>query len=241
MSTKDAIVPVSSLAALANVEGLAAAVAANLSGGAVSQFDLPRIKIAAGGLPLFVCADGMGNDERTVKGFDALVVARKATKSYWLSEDVGGGPPDCSSPDGRTGFGVRAPAAAPSAHDCLACPHSAFGSARRADGSAGPGKACKDQEQLFLLRLDEPRQVFPSLLILPPSSLGVLRRYLTALTARGVAYWTAVHTLGVEVDESAGNKFGRVKIRFARLLDGAELAKLDDYRKNIVNALTGPA
>ena len=211
----------------------------------VSDFELNRIKIPAGG--------GMAWEVEALEGvkvhqhLDVLVLAIKGNQKSWWStsmEDGGGGsPPSCSSKDGDHGFGINtldaAPDEAPSKHRCSECPWNQF-------GSAGAGKACKDQSLLFFF-LEGSR--IPSLLTVPATSLKALRKYalqlidagkriegcITRLALKktqsqsGITYSTLDPTWVKDLDESAIEKMVAVSKDFrARIEDFDAFSQQDD-------------
>lgn len=234
MSTE--LVPVTtSLVALSRAGAVAEVIQDNLGGRGMSAFDLQRIKVAAGGAQAFVVTDALAG-ESTVAKFEALIVAQQRPRAYWPDADPTGEPPACSSPDSIDGDGDNGTGAG--RHSCGRCPQNAFGTASRPDGSAGRGKACKESHRLFLLRLDQPQGLFPSLLTCPPASLRGVHQYLTALTGQGVPFWSAVHSVEVAAEKSAdGQRYGRVKLGFVRRLTAEEAAAVCDYRDLVGRAV----
>ena len=76
------------------------AFAINIAGGAVSEFDLPRIKVMSGAaLWLIPSLEG----DETAPRIEGVIVYARDTRVYYASKDAGNVPPDCSSTDGITG------------------------------------------------------------------------------------------------------------------------------------------
>ena len=234
------IVPITErFAALARVDSIREAITENMGKGGMSVFDLPRLKIAAGGLPAFESLDVLTGETDTVKSFDGVLVTKQdGARAFYMSADPTGEAPDCSSTDGTEGYGVRAEGEEPSAVLCEQCPHNQFGTAVRSDGSAGGGKRCKEKARLFVLRWDTPDSVFPTLLEAPPSSLRVLKKFMAALTAHGVPYWRALLRFEVRTEvATTGQKYGELKLSLVRRLEDGEAKAVDGYRAAIGSAL----
>lgn len=233
------IVPVTErFAALAKVDNMREAIAANMGTGGMSVFELPRLKIAAGGLPAFESLDVLTGEVGTVKTFDAVLIEKQdGARSFYLSQDVTGERPDCSSDDGVEGLGKHSEDDHPQAWLCKECPHNEFGTALRNDGSPGAGKRCKEKSRLFVLRWDTPESVFPTLLEAPPSSLKVVRKFMAALTGHGVPYWKALLRFEVQTQTGDSGRYGALKLSLVRRLDEAECKAVDGYRTAIGSAL----
>jgi hypothetical protein len=98
------------LAALeGNLDVINEAIAANISGGGITDFDLPRIKISGGASPRWI---------------DTRVYYKTA-----FGKGTGKQPPDCTSADGITGKGKPG-------GDCSRCPLAEYGSADEGAGQA---------------------------------------------------------------------------------------------------------
>lgn len=174
-----------------------------LGGHQFSPLDLSRIKVPAGDDHDFKIETPSGVERRTA--IIGTIVAFRAARAYWQKPyGVGrSGPPDCSSKDGFIGEGNPG-------GDCTSCPLAAFNSARAADGSAGPGQACKELRQLLVLL---PGQILPHLLGVPPTSLANFTKYSLNLLSGGMDYWAVTTKLTLE---PATSTFGvhYAKIRF---------------------------
>lgn len=153
-----------------DVTAIRDAMAENLAGEDVSAFDLPRVKVPAGGTTTFTVPTLDG--EADMKELVGIIAFVQPGRSWWqvsMEESGGGSAPDCSSADGMTGskFG-----------DCASCEKNQFGSARK-----GSGKDCKETRSVFLL---QPDGALPTVVSVPPSSLKPLKSYLMRLTSAGV-------------------------------------------------------
>ena len=200
----------------------------------ISDFQLSRIKIPAGG--------GMAWEVEALEGvqvhqhLDVLVLAIKGNQKSWWStsmEDGGGGtPPSCSSKDGVFGFGINTLDAPldeePSKHRCSECPWNQF-------GSAGAGKACKDQSLLFFFR--EGSRI-PSLLTVPATSLKGLQKYVLQLIDAGKRVEGCVTRLSLKKTQSqSGITYSTLDLSWVKDLDEAATEKMaavsKDFRARI--------
>ena len=152
------------------------AFAINIASGAVSEFDLPRIKIMSGAaLWLIPKLEG----DETAPSIEGVIVYARDTRAYYAAKNAGSVPPDCSSPDAITG------ASRPGINlggECAKCPMAQYGSAVDGDGQAGEGQACKQMKQLFMLRGES---MFPEVASLPPTSLKNARQFFLKLASQG--------------------------------------------------------
>lgn len=156
--------------------------------GQITAADLDRVKIPAGGGIAFEVPTLEGTDsQKTIEG---VIIAHQPQNVYWSTGlDAGGGnqPPDCVARDGKLGEG--APGGL-----CATCPMNKFGS----DG--GNGKACKNTEVLFILR---PGNMLPMALIVPPTSLGAVKKYLLQLTSASIPFYGVQTRLSLEKTTNA--------------------------------------
>ena len=141
-------------------------------GGAITAFDLDRCKVPAGGGTMWEIPTLEGwSEEKTI---DGVIVYFSDPRAYWnidFDDSGGGTPPDCSSVDGYNGLGDPG-------GECVKCPLSAFGSARK-----GGGQACKQMRFLFVAR---PTSIIPLLVVAPPTSLRGLKQYFIRMAGEQV-------------------------------------------------------
>src|SRR5581483_3839785 len=155
-----------------------AAMSTNIGADGLSEFDLPRIRIPAGGGLQWVVPSLEGETSEAV--IEGVIVLARDTRAYYaqpLGESGGNQPPDCSSSDAVTGVGEPG-------GNCLRCPFAQYGSARD-----GHGQACKQIKQLFVLR---GSLLLPEVISLPPTSLKAAKQYLLKLTSQGFPYFSVV-------------------------------------------------
>lgn len=168
----------------------------NLAGERITPFDLDNVTVPAGGGQRWQMAD-----DDVLKELTGVVVYQVMGRSFWntaIDEGGGGNPPDCFSPDGVHGYGLPDPARPEVVSDesgadaflCETCPNAQFGSAAK-----GRGQACKQVRVVYLLR---PGEMLPTIVRVPPTSLKAMKRYLMRLGSRGLRYFEAVTSLGLE-------------------------------------------
>jgi hypothetical protein len=201
-------------AAAGNLDVIREAIANNITGG-MTDLELPRIVIAGGAMPCFGTRTLAG--DRTQDSFDAVAALTRCVRNLFSAKNAGNQPPDCSSTDCITGKGIPG-------GDCSRCPHAQWSSA-----DEGAGQACKQVQQLFLLRGD---QLLPEVLSLPPTSLKGARQFFVKLTAQGIPYYQAVLRFELEkAQNAAGIQYGRVVMKFIRRLEPEEAARSRQYHE----------
>ena len=194
------------------------AFAINIAGGAVSEFDLPRIKVMSGAaLWLIPSLEG----DETAPRIEGVIVFSRDARVYYASKEAGNVPPDCSSVDGITGVarpGINAGGA------CAQCPLAKLESAQE-----GAGQACKQVKQLFFLRGDS---MFPEVVSLPPTSVKAARQFLVKLTTQGIPYYGALVAIELEkAQNAAGKPYGRAIIKFLRRLTPDEQQRAVEFHQ----------
>ena len=201
-----------------NLDSVNEAIATNISGGGLSDFDLPRVTISGGTSLRWIVPTLDG--EETLARIDGVIVYARDTRVYYktaFGKSSGKQPPDCSSSDGITGKGKPG-------GDCSKCPLAEYGSAEE-----GAGQACKQVKQLFVLRGD---LLLPEVISLPPTSLKGARQFFLKLTTQGIPYYQAVISLELEkAQNAAGIQYGKAVMRFVRRLTAEEAARAQQYHE----------
>ena len=180
----------------ASTEDLAEIIQENI-GGALNQFDLDRIGMPAGGGQTWTVPTLEGEEDR--KAIEGIIVYWKEPRAYWTeSFDASGGgtPPDCSSPDGYQGTGLFGPG---SEHnptgECAKCPMSQWGSDDR-----NRGQACKQMRVLFMV---QPEDMLPVAVVLPPTSIRPMKKYMLRLASRSIPYWGVITRIELTREKNA--------------------------------------
>lgn len=203
-----------SIAALTtNPDEVMATIDINLGTGALTEFDLPRLKIPQGFSGYFQVPSLEG--EGTAKTIQGVIVHHRDVRAYWpVDEAQGNKPPDCSSHNGLVGICAEPQEGGPGG-DCTKCRFSVFGT-----GKEGRGQACKQTKQLFLIRGDN---LLPEVLALPPTSLKHAKQYLLLLASQRVPYYSCVTELTLEKATNPQNKdYAKVAFRFVRRIEADE-------------------
>jgi hypothetical protein len=212
-----ALVPIDHYAVLkSSPEDLREILMANVGTAGMSDFDLDRLRVPAGG-GLTWEVPGLAGTE-PAKSVEGVVVSWHDARAFWesgLETSGGGAPPDCSSSDGITGQG--APGGA-----CASCPQAQFGSAPPKEGKAARGQACKLSKLLFLV---QPDTLLPLVVVGPPSSLRNLKCYMLRLSSQAIPIHGVVTALELEPATSRdGHRHSVIVPRFIGKL-GAEVAQ----------------
>lgn len=191
----------------------------NMGGERLTEFDLDRVKMPAGG-GKFWEVPTLG-DVESVKELEGVVVITKNVRAYWprgIDEGDGNEPPQCSSADAITGVGDPG-------GNCDYCPFSQFGSSTK-EGSKG--QACKQMRQLFLI---SERSVLPLVLTLPPTSLQAARKYFMRLASHsGIYYWATTTKIGLEQADGPAGKYSIATFSIGTALADADAQAITRYR-----------
>ncbi len=207
----------------ANADELQEAIQENLGGGALDLRLLPHVVMPAGGATAWE-VPSLG-DADSVKVLEGVIVGWHYIRTYWKSEKTGDKvPPDCSSRDAVTGVGVPGGA-------CVACPLARW----KSDPKGGAGQACKQKAVLYLLRKGE---TLPIVVTLAPTSLLVLKTYLTQLSGAAKPFWAVVTRLALTKTTSKGGKeFSQAVISLAGALSPDDKAQAKALKLSIAAAI----
>lgn len=192
----------------------------NLGAGGMSQADLERIKIPAGGATSWEISTLSGTD--SVKELQGVVVYSRYVRSYWAQKYGAGesGPPQCSSANSLIGIGSPG-------GSCLECPLAKFGTAVAENGQPSNAQACRQSLQLFLLR---PGSLLPDVVSISPASLKPARAFLMKLTAAQIKLPEALLRIGLSKEKSAsGVVYSQAVFAMVRKLDDAEANHMRAY------------
>jgi len=203
---------------------------------------LTRIRLPSGGMLAWEIPSPVGEAD-VVKEFTGVIAHVKMNEKAWwrtpMGEGQGGSPPDCTSRDGISGFGVNSlnEDAEASEHECMKCQWNQFGSSR---GPSSEGKDCSDMAQVWVFRAGSR---LPSVLIAPATSLKGLTRYCIGLVDIGQEAWRVMTRFGLEPAVSRnGTKYAKLKLTVARPLDESEvesMAKVADVVRELSTRLRG--
>jgi hypothetical protein len=185
----------------------------------LSSFDdvkLPIVRLQDDG---FEVREG----EDPVKEFTGTIIFTKQSNAYYKKRYKAGDTslPDCYSSDGR------APDRAvqePVCDTCRECPLNQFGS-----DPQGEGKACKNTRPTFILvdNEEDPETlpIIPKVLRVSPTSLGLVRNYITNLAADYGSYF-AVKTKFSTFKKEESQAYFNVKFQVAKRLTPQEKANV---------------
>lgn len=198
-----------------------------LGGEALAFKDLDRIKFPSGGGTTFEVPTLDG--EVAAKELKGVIIGRQTRRAYWpfpLEErpDDDDGRPHCASVDGWTGVGDPG-------GDCASCPFNEFGS----DIKGGPGKACKETRQIFLLTEND---LLPLAITIPPGSLANVKDYFMRLLRAQVKPSDVVTTITLEKAENAAKiKFARANLKAGERLTPAARERVKAYSEAMASAM----
>lgn len=191
----------------------------NLGGGALTPFDLDKIRVPAGG--------GLSWEIPTLEGpqsakeITGIIVFHRPPRAYWRDKYSGAGsPPDCKSNDGISGEGDPGGA-------CRQCPLAQFGSGLDDKGEKTDGQACKAMKFLFMFREGD---LLPVLVVLPPTSVKPIERYFLRLTSNGIPFYGVVTRLTLEATKNKnGIKYSRVVASMVGKLSPEQIAAMKNH------------
>lgn len=202
-----------------------AAIRDNLGGLALTPFKLPRVRVPAGGSTNWqvMSLDGA----TSVQALQGVIIYSTPWRAFYEEEFSGGGsPPDCQSKDGVTGDGRPG-------GECARCPLNQWGSGKN------DGKACNELRALFLL---QDGDVFPTLLLAPPTSVGAMLNYFINLANKRASYWKVETRVELRQAKSkSGFTYGELVPSLVRTLSPEEVAGVSRYRESIIPLLEAQA
>ncbi len=190
-----------------------AAFSVNCASGSITEFDLPRIKVASGTALWLI--PGLEGD-KTDPAIDGVIVLARDTRVYYKSKDAGNVPPECSSIDGKKGKGEPGGA-------CASCSFAEW------DSGENGAQACKQVKQLFMLR---GSSMLPEVVSLPPTSLKAIRQFFLKLATQGIQYYHSILRIELEKAQNPqGKTYGKAVMRFVRKLAPEEIARAEEMRR----------
>lgn len=225
------LVPVTDYAVMQlDVEEASAAIQEVASDG-LSRFDLPVVKVPAGGGIAWEIPNAEG-DTDIMKVLEGILLAVQDQRTYWketFGASGGSTPPDCYSLDLVTGYGDPG-------GDCRSCPFAQFGSGLDEAGNQTRGQACKQQKILWLLT---PYSLLPYIVVVPPTSLKPVKSALVKLAGQGMALGSYRVQLSLNATKNAsGVSYAQIVMKAAGKLSPEERARVRPM-KDMVSSLTG--
>lgn len=219
-----------------------------LAEAAPSPNDLNKLLVPSGtGGAAFVVETLEG--EEFHKTLDVVVAHESPVERRFYATEVGdgeSGPPHCSSPDSKSGFGVRDVDALqdadgdieesgvePSAQDCAECAFSKFGSSLK----GGKGQACKQSQRLVVFT---PDGLLPMVLQVPPTSLKALKRHKMQLL-NGRKRMTGTVTRLSLAKQSGSTDYYSLEFAYVRDLADEERTALASVAKALTDAAQASA
>jgi len=181
----------------------------------------PRIKYPTSGAGVFEIPGAQKPEY--VPTITAVVVHKQVVRAYWpIGDPIANNPPTCSSPDGITplnGPGRQAP-------HCAECPQAQFGSGKDDSGQAGgPGQACKQRVNTFLLRdINGTLEDIPTLLSFPPTAIKPFSDFAVQVRKANLTLLSQCTEIGLQdARNKGGTAYKAVTLRLGRKLSYPEM------------------
>jgi hypothetical protein len=216
------------------------AIETNLAGEQLTERDLDRITVPAGGGSAFEIVDETG-ETSNVKAVTGVLIKIRTGRAYWataIEESGGGAPPDCFSTDGKTGTPMEyEDDDAPKSYGgpCKDCVMNQWGSS---DKEKSRGKACKEMRLVYLL---QPDSILPSVIIVPPSSLQALKTYTTRLIRKALPFSDVMTEVSLQqAQNQAGIKYSQLVFKKISDLDEQSIDMIRAYTASMSAALEQP-
>lgn len=194
----------------------------NLGGAEPGLDDLIRVSSPSAGSLLWL----VGEDAVKSQDFVGTVLGQRNHRAYWSGPlEDGNRPPDCTSPDGVTGYARKDEdgelvlwADAGGCQSCKTCPFAQWGSGK------GNAQACKAMRDLVFLT--QGRR-FPLIVTLPPTGIQIFHAFAFGLLDRNIPLSSVEIRLGLEkVQSKGGITYSRVKPELVRTLTPDERAAM---------------
>lgn len=192
----------------------------NLSGEKLGMKNLLTLKVPSGGSRMWVLPSK--GEEIEVKMFEGIIIHTSCFRIYWekdFDDPTGGAglPPDCISTDMITGVGIPG-------GECAECPFQEF-------GSSGRGKKCNEKRTMFF---KAENNLFPVVVMVPPSSLEAAKNYLIELTSEHFLPMNSLYTeLTLEkVVNKEGIPYSQIKFKA-----GAQVKNIEQVMEEIKGIL----
>ena len=182
-----------------------------LGGETLTMGDLDVVKAPSGG-GLFFDVDG-----EPVKEITGVILATRVTRAFWDSDDdPDGSQPDCSSRDGRQGFGNPGGA-------CNTCELAKF-------SKDNEKPRCKQNREFFVMR---PGHALPTIVRVPPSSLKAAWKFIVAVVVKRKTPLTDfVFSVSLEKAKNAGGiEYAKMKFDALEKLEPEQAAQVREAAK----------
>tara|TARA_R110000782_G_scaffold259110_2_gene349293 strand:+ start:4981 stop:5739 length:759 start_codon:yes stop_codon:yes gene_type:complete len=209
---------------------------------APTPFELQKLTVPSGSSGAFFNIERLAGDVAERELDVAIAYDSGPRRTFYATsiEDGDGGPPHCSSSDGKIGFGVRDVSAISAAGDewgsltktscaCAECPFSKFDSSLRGRSS----QACS---QSRLIVIFDPQSTLPMMLQVSPGSLRNFRKYQLRLAGGDAKLSECVTTIGLEKVTGSPDYYA-LTFKFKRELEELEVERLGQLAQVMVEAI----
>lgn len=198
-------------------------------GGELDLSMIDRIRIPTGGGKLFMVPSMEG--EQAQKEIEGVLIYYTFQNVYWAKgiEEGSGEPPDCVARDGKIGVGIPGGA-------CVSCPLNQWGS-KFPEDETDNRKACRNT---MLLYIQTAGKMLPTTLLLPPTSMPAMKKYLYDLTVSGRPYSAVVSKWGLVQDKTdKGIVYSKGVPEKVRDLNAEEYNDISAFRGMLLPVLKG--
>lgn len=212
----------------------------NLGAKQASWTDLERIKVPSGEIPMYMVEDPV-HGVSTLETFEAICVWFRDCRVWWPKSikegGSGGGGPTCESRDLVQGNGNNGGTDGEAIHACETCPNNRWGKMPAIDPESDAAQDhnwCSQRMMMFLLRRERERSIFPSVLIIPPTSIKKVGAYFMGLGGDGIPFFGMTTKFGLlQTQNKKLVTYSVVTVEPGDELLPAEREKVAEYRKAI--------
>ena len=196
----------------------------NLRGQKLTERDLPRVTVPAGGNTIWTVHTPEGDEHH--EELTGILIEYTMPRAYWEKPLTPGNvvPPDCSSPDGIKGVGKPG-------GDCPSCPFNLYGTAQ---GEGQTGKACKEKRMLFMVR---PDHTLPMVVQAPSTSIRHTFDYVMGLGNDETTFHSVYTQLGLEKVGMEPMAYSRITFKNVGAVDEEYLPRIEAYQKAFADIL----
>ncbi len=179
----------------------------------MTPFDLPELKVPAGGGTSWEITTAAGGE--SVKTLKCIILVAGKVRQYYAGDFTGEAvPPHCSSQGGVTGVGSPG-------GTCESCPLAVWGSAKNG------AQACSERRHMLLLT---PDSILPTFLNLPPTSIKNFRKYRMLLLGQTLPLSGVITEMTLTKAKNAtGIEYSQVNFASGGALSPEERARAKEF------------
>jgi hypothetical protein len=184
--------------------------------------DLDMVRVPTGGATQWLVPTASGEEARAY--LIGVIVYWHTSRARWESAYTGTGtPPVCRSSDGVTGTGDPGGL-------CEVCPFARF-------GAAGERPECRVRRLLYVV---QPDDLLPTIVSVPPTSIGPVKKYLLQLARSGLSHKQVVTRLELTRAKSrSGITYAQIVPTMVAQLPPADVERVRAYADALIHAVRG--